>query len=77
MNSSGYLLGYDIGSSSIKATLLDSETGKVIASATSPKTELDIITEKPGWAEQHPDTWWEHVKKNDRRDTVNDDGKSS
>ena len=63
MNSSGYLLGYDIGSSSIKATLLDSETGKVIASATSPKTELDIITEKPGWAEQHPDTWWEHVKK--------------
>ena len=63
MGSNGYLLGYDIGSSSIKATLLESETGKVVASATSPKTELDIIALRPGWAEQHPDTWWEHVKR--------------
>ncbi len=58
----GYLLGFDIGSSSIKATLIDSATGKVITSATSPQTELEISAPKPGWAEQHPDTWWEHVK---------------
>lgn len=56
------LLGYDVGSSSIKATLMDSQTGKVLASATSPDKELDIIAKESGWAEQHPSTWWEHVK---------------
>ncbi len=55
------LLGYDVGSSSVKATLLEAETGKVVASATSPDKELEIIAEKPGWAEQHPKTWWENV----------------
>lgn len=57
------LLGYDVGSSSIKATLMDAETGEVTGSATSPKKELEIMAEHPGWAEQHPATWWEHVKK--------------
>ncbi|MEE9170312.1 MAG: FGGY family carbohydrate kinase, partial [bacterium] len=58
-----FLLGYDLGSSSIKATLLEAETGLVIASATSPETdELDIIAVKPGWAEQDPEVWWHHVK---------------
>jgi xylulokinase len=57
-----YLLGYDIGSSSIKATLLESETGAVIASATSPKTELEIKALQPGWAEQDPQVWWDNVK---------------
>ncbi|MBN1507201.1 MAG: carbohydrate kinase [Sedimentisphaerales bacterium] len=56
------LLGYDVGSSSIKATLMDAGTGKAIAAATSPDRELDILAGKPGWAEQHPSTWWEHVK---------------
>jgi xylulokinase len=56
------LLGLDVGSSSIKATLLDSETGGVVASATSPKTELEITATQPGWAEQHPEVWWDHVK---------------
>jgi xylulokinase len=55
------LLGYDVGSSSIKATLLDAHTGKVIGSATSPERELEIIVKKSGWAEQHPQTWWENV----------------
>jgi xylulokinase len=57
------LLGYDVGSSSIKATLMDSDTGEVLASATSPDKELDIIAKEIGWAEQHPSTWWGHVKK--------------
>jgi xylulokinase len=57
-----YLLGYDIGSSSIKAALIDSETGEVIISTNSPKTELEISAPKPGWAEQDPEIWWQHVK---------------
>jgi xylulokinase len=56
------LLGYDVGSSSIKATLMDAGTGQVLAAATSPEKELEIMAQHPGWAEQHPDTWWEHVK---------------
>ena len=63
MNSDGYLLGFDIGSSSVKATILEISTGRVIASATSPdNTELEIIAHQHGWAEQHPDTWWTHVQ---------------
>jgi xylulokinase len=56
------LLGYDVGSSSVKATLMEAETGKALASATSPDKELEIIAKQPGWAEQEPDTWWQHVK---------------
>jgi xylulokinase len=62
MISMGYLLGFDIGTSSVKATLMETATGKVITSATSPQTELEISAPKPGWAEQQPETWWEHVK---------------
>lgn len=58
----GYLLGYDVGSSSIKATLMEAVTGEVIASATSPQTELAIMAPKPGWAEQEPRVWWDNVK---------------
>jgi xylulokinase len=57
-----FLLGYDIGSSSIKASLLDAEKGVVIAYASSPKTELEIVAKQSGWAEQHPQVWWENVK---------------
>ncbi len=59
----GLLIGYDVGSSSVKASLLDTESGSTLASATSPDKELEIIAKKPGWAEQDPNTWWEHVKK--------------
>lgn len=57
----GYLLGYDAGSSFIKATLLEVETGRVAASASSPDKEMEIASPRPGWAEQDPDTWWEHL----------------
>lgn len=56
------LMGYDVGSSSIKATLMDAATGKALASATSPDRELEIIAKEADWAEQDPATWWEHVK---------------
>jgi len=55
------LLGYDVGSSSIKATLMDAGTGSVLASATSPQKELEIVAAEIGWAEQEPSVWWEHV----------------
>jgi xylulokinase len=55
------LLGYDVGSSSVKATLMNAESGNVLASATSPEKELEIIAKKSGWAEQQPQTWWENV----------------
>ena len=57
-----HLLGYDVGSSSIKATLLEAATGTVVASAVSPERELPIQAPRPGWAEQDPETWWEHVQ---------------
>ncbi len=57
-----YLLGYDIGSSSVKASLVDAQTGKCVASAFYPKTEAPIMAVKPGWAEQDPAMWWENLK---------------
>lgn len=57
-----YLLGYDIGSSSVKASIVDANTGKCISSAFFPKQEAEIISVKQGWAEQHPSQWWEHLK---------------
>ncbi|MBD3391817.1 MAG: carbohydrate kinase [Chitinivibrionales bacterium] len=62
MSDSGYLLGFDSGTSSIKATLLDAATGQAVASATSPKKEMEIIARQPGWAEQDPSVWWENAK---------------
>jgi len=57
-----YLLGYDVGSSSIKGTLLEAESGRVAASATSPQKEMEIIAPRPGLAEQKPEVWWDNVK---------------
>lgn len=57
-----YLLGYDIGSSSVKASLVDVETGKCVSSAFFPKVEAEILSVKQGWAEQRPDQWWEHLR---------------
>ena len=55
------LLGYDVGSSSIKASLIDADSGELVSSDFSPKQEMKINSPQKGWAEQHPDTWWEHV----------------
>lgn len=58
-----YLLGYDLGSSSVKASIIDSRTGRTVASAQSPSEEMPMKAVKPGWAEQDPEMWWEHVVK--------------
>lgn len=58
-----YTIGYDIGSSSIKAALVETATGKSIAVVSEPKVEMEMTALENGWAEQHPDTWWTHVCK--------------
>jgi xylulokinase len=55
------LLGLDIGSSSVKASLVDAQTGRGLASAQSPSEEMSMVAVKPGWAEQDPDLWWTHA----------------
>ena len=57
-----YLLGYDVGSSSVKASLVDVESGECVASAFYPKHENTIISRKAGWAEQDPQSWWDNLK---------------
>lgn len=55
-------LGIDLGTSSIKVSVVDAATQTCVASAHYPETEVDIIVPHPGWAEQSPDIWWEHTK---------------
>ena len=57
------LLGIHLGSSSIKASLLDVETGRFVGSATSPETEMVIASPEPGFAEQNPAMWYRHAVK--------------
>lgn len=57
-----YLLGYDLGSSSVKASLVNAATGECVSTAFFPKKEMEIISLKKGWAEQNPDLWWENLK---------------
>ena len=56
------LLGYDIGTSSVKASLVDAQTGQTVASAQYPDSEASIIAKQPGWAEQEPEMWWDELK---------------
>ena len=56
-----YSIGLDIGSSSIKAALVDSQTGKNIALVSEPSNEMEMRAIHNGWAEQNPDEWWKHI----------------
>jgi xylulokinase len=56
------LLGIDLGSSSVKASVIDGESGKCLATAFYPEVEMKIIALKPGWAEQEPEDWWSNLK---------------
>jgi xylulokinase len=57
-----YVLGFDIGSSSVKAALLDIDTGSSVATAFSPANEMTIHAPMPGFAEQDPETWWQELQ---------------
>lgn len=54
-------LGIDLGTSSIKVSLLDGQSLKQIGSAQSPADEMEMIAHRPGWAEQNPESWWNHL----------------
>ena len=54
-------LGIDIGSSSVKVSLLDVETGRCVASSTNPSQEMPIDALRSGWAEQDPEMWWRYA----------------
>lgn len=58
-----YLLGYDIGSSSVKVSLVNVDSGKCIATSFYPEKEAPISAPRAGWAEQDPEMWWEYLKK--------------
>ena len=56
------LLGIDVGTSSIKVSVVDAATQQSVASAQYPESESGIISLQPGWAEQSPEMWWQHVQ---------------
>jgi xylulokinase len=56
-----YCLGLDLGSSSIKASLVEIESGKSIGIVQEPKVEMGMFALQNGWAEQNPNDWWLHV----------------
>lgn len=56
------LLGIDIGTSSIKVSVVDVSSQHLIVSAQYPDEESAITTRQTGWAEQSPEMWWSHVQ---------------
>ncbi len=57
-----YSLGIDVGSSSVKVSLMEIKSGKCVASSTNPSAEMPIDAPQSGWAEQDPDMWWKYAK---------------
>ncbi len=57
-----YILGFDIGSSSVKVSLIEASSGKCIGSSFQPKQEMEIKASQQGWAEQEPEMWWKYLK---------------
>lgn len=56
------LLGFDVGSSSVKASLVDVNSGECVATAFYPEHEAPIKSIRNGWAEQDPEMWWVNAK---------------
>tara|TARA_B100001173_G_C16030595_1_gene566601 strand:+ start:444 stop:1913 length:1470 start_codon:yes stop_codon:yes gene_type:complete len=54
-------IGYDIGSSFVKAALIEADSGKPIARARVPEVEIPMEAQELGWAEQHPELWWQYL----------------
>lgn len=55
------LLGYDLGTSSVKASLVDSTSNQTIAVAQHPEQEMRLMAPENGWAEQYPEEWWKNI----------------
>ncbi len=57
-----YSLGIDVGSSSVKVTIYDTDSGSIAGAAHYPKKEMAMIARQAGWAEQDPEWWWDAFK---------------
>lgn len=57
-----YALGIDLGSSSVKVSLIQISDGAIVAQNFEPKEEMNMISHQSGWAEQDPEVWWHYVK---------------
>lgn len=62
-----YYIGYDIGSSSVKAAIVEAETGKKIIVLNEPQNEMEIVSLHADWAEQDPEMWWKYICKATKR----------
>ena len=62
-----YYIGYDIGSSSVKIALVETESKKRISIISEPSEQMEIISMKPNWAEQDPENWWKYLCKGTKR----------
>ena len=71
------LLGIDVGSSSIKASFVNADTGELVSLAASPEQEMKINSPEIGWAEQDPNMWWEHVILAVKKLFVSDSGRKN
>lgn len=58
-----YFIGFDLGSSSVKAALIESSSGTVVGLTNYPEREMSIMAKEVGWAEQDPETWWQNCCK--------------
>lgn len=56
-----YAIGYDVGSSSVKASIVSADNGKILAQGKCPEAEMTILSPKTGWAEQDPEMWWKNL----------------
>lgn len=54
-------LGIDVGSSSVKLSVIDGQTGACLDAISYPELELAIASPSPGFAEQNPEVWWDSV----------------
>lgn len=54
-----YTLGLDIGTSAVKALLMD-KNGEIVAENSE---SYPLYTPNPGWAEQNPEDWWQASQK--------------
>ena len=50
------VIGFDIGTESVRAGLFDAQTGELLATKSSPH---ETRFPQPGYAEQSPAAWWE------------------
>lgn len=57
-----YFLGIDVGTSSVKVSIVEASSQRKVCSAQYPAVEAAINSPQPNWAEQDPLDWWAYFK---------------